>query len=89
MKLELLSKEQLDAIDLKNAESNFIDALYDTSREQARLTAKQFVCWVEEHRSIDIAQVTFNRKSVEPCLLLTEKDWLILKKELPNDCCIL
>ena len=82
MELKLLSKEQLDAIDLKNAESNFIDALYDTSREQAKVTAGQFVRWIEEHRSWEITQVTFNRKSVEPCILIKEKDWSTLKKEL-------
>ena len=40
----VLSKEILDAIDLKNAESNFIDALYDTAREQRDSDIK----WYEE-----------------------------------------
>ena len=89
MKLEILSKDQLDAIDLKNAESNFIDALRDTAREQAQVTARQLVNWVEEHRSVDITQVTFNRKSVEPCVLITEKDWITLKEDLIHAGCLL
>jgi len=36
----VMSKEQLDAIDLKNAESNFIDALWDTARQQAEISFK-------------------------------------------------
>jgi hypothetical protein len=36
----VMNKVQLDAIDLKNAESNFIDALYDTAREQAEISFK-------------------------------------------------
>ena len=36
----VLTKDQLDAIDLRNAESNFIDALYDTAREQRKADMK-------------------------------------------------
>ncbi len=49
----VLSKEQLDAIDLKNAESNFIDALYDTARQQAEISfkagIKEVVDWVNKN----------------------------------------
>ena len=31
---------QIEAIDLKNAESNFTDALYDVAREQAEISFK-------------------------------------------------
>ena len=50
----LLSKEKLDAIDLKNAESNFTDALYDTSREQAELTLNQIGDWLVMHYTEDV-----------------------------------
>ena len=36
----VLGKERLDAIDLKNAESNFTDALLDVAREQAEISFK-------------------------------------------------
>lgn len=47
MELNILSKDKLDEIDLKNAESNFIDALWDTAREQAKETVRQLLPLLE------------------------------------------
>ena len=39
---------QIEAIDLKNAESNFTDALYDVAREQAEISFKSGIKEVVE-----------------------------------------
>ncbi len=49
----LLTKKDLDRIDLKNAESNFFDALYDVSREQDSKTISNMVEWVKTHQLIE------------------------------------
>jgi len=49
----LLTKEDLDRIDLKNAESNFLDALYDVSREQDSKTVSKVVEWIKSHQLIE------------------------------------
>ena len=49
----LLTKEDLDRIDLKNSSSNFIDALYDTSREQDSKTVSGVVKWIKSHQLIE------------------------------------
>ena len=42
---------QIEAIDLKNAESNFTDALYDVAREQAEISfkagIKEVIEWIK------------------------------------------
>ena len=47
---------QIEAIDLKNAESNFTDALYDVAREQAEISfksgIKEVVEWVDKWREV-------------------------------------
>ena len=46
-KMKILSKEELDAIDLANADSNFTDALWDTAKAQAHLTAREIIERIE------------------------------------------
>jgi len=64
----LLTKKELDAIDFRNAESNFFDALWDTAKAQRDLTAsyyqqktkeifeeiEKFVKWTEKHYALNL-----------------------------------
>ena len=36
---------------------------------------KEVVEWIDTHQSCDITQVTFDRKSVEPCVLIKNSGW--------------
>jgi hypothetical protein len=57
----ILSHNRINEIDLKNAESNFTDALWDVAEEQAKVSfatgIKEVVGWVEKNirvESIDL-----------------------------------
>lgn len=36
---------------------------------------EEIVGWIQTHQSCDITPVTFNRKSVEFCVLIKNKEW--------------
>ncbi len=50
----VMTYERIQEIDLKNAESNFTDALWDVAREQAEISfplgIKEVVEWIKEHQ---------------------------------------
>ena len=50
---------QIEAIDLKNAESNFTDALYDVAREQAEISFKAGIEEAQNRlRSQEVLRIT-------------------------------
>jgi len=68
---------QIEAIDLKNAESNFTDALYDVAREQAEISfkagIKEIVEWM---RRESIAPEDGNYRPISPLKWQSKlKEW--------------
>lgn len=76
----VMNKERLDAIDLKNAESNFTDALWDVAREQDEISfkvgIKEVVEWIRSHQLIEPDEDSITR--FEPFYQIAEtnlKNW--------------
>jgi hypothetical protein len=74
----LLTKEDLDRIDLKNAEGNFIDALYDTAKEQDAKTAHTILEIVTEDFVEPVANLYINDRDRKYAFEL----WRGIKKRL-------
>ena len=57
----------------------FAESVAKALVEQAEISfkagIKEVVEWIDTHQSCDITQVTFDRKSVEPCVLIKNSGW--------------
>ena len=80
----VMSYERIQEIDLKNAESNFTDALWDVAREQAQVSFKKGIKevteWIREYSNL---HYTSGQREI---LFISKESWQQKLREWGIEC---